>query len=70
LRNELTILFPAIKWYTLSQTVDVSPDSSRRDTIVYLQLALKNHFPRAEKFKLASWLKQRIPSDSVKLLIE
>jgi uncharacterized hydrophobic protein (TIGR00271 family) len=70
LRRELNTLYPTLRAYTLSQNVIVSLDSARRDTVSLFTASFSRPLPRAERIKLAAWLKQRIPSDSVKLFIE
>lgn len=70
LRKELSSLYPDMRWYTLSQSVIVNLDSTRRDTVSVFTANFQKAFYRSERTKLAAWLKQRIPSDSVKLFIE
>jgi len=70
LRNELKSLYPGMRWYTLSQGVVYSLDSTRRDTVSLFTASFTERFRAAEQTKLVNWLKQRIHSDSVKLFIE
>lgn len=70
LRKELSTLYPDMRAYTLSQSVIVSLDSARRDTVSVFTGSFNKPFSRIERTRLAAWLKQRIPSDSVKLFIE
>lgn len=70
LRKELVTLYPEMQWYSLSQGVVHSLDSTRVDTISLFSARFSRPFYRGERVKLAGWLKQRIPSDSVKILIE
>lgn len=70
LRKELSSLYPDMRWYTLTQSVIVNLDSTRRDTVSVFTASFAKTFYRSERTKLAAWLKQRIPSDSVKLFIE
>jgi uncharacterized hydrophobic protein (TIGR00271 family) len=70
LRKELSSLYPDMRWYTLSQSVIVSLDSTRLDTVSVFTASFNKTFYRSERTKLAAWLKQRILSDSVKLFIE
>lgn len=70
LRKELQTLYPTLRAYTLSQNIIVSLDSTRRDTVSLFTASFSRSLPRSERTKLASWLKQRIGSDSVKLFAE
>lgn len=70
LRKELQTLYPTLKAYTLSQSVIVSLDSARRDTVSLFAASFSRPLPRAERTKLAAWLKQRIGTDSLKLFVD
>jgi uncharacterized hydrophobic protein (TIGR00271 family) len=68
--NEVKALFPTISQYTLTNTVYISLDSTRQDTLTLLTAKTKRPLSTTEKRKLADWIKQRIRTDSVKLINE
>jgi uncharacterized membrane protein len=70
IRAELKALYPELETYSLSQTVVHRPDSLHSDTISLLTASFKNQLTDYDRIKLQSWVKNRIKSDSVKLLIE
>jgi uncharacterized hydrophobic protein (TIGR00271 family) len=71
LQPELKSLYPDIENYSLTQTVFFRLDSTKRkDTISLFTVKFKSPIARRDRLRLQSWLKQRIKSDSVKLLIE
>jgi len=71
LEAELKSLYPDLQRYSLSQSVFNTLDSAgRKDTVSLFTAQFKRNIPRPERLRLESWLKQRIHSDSVKLVIE
>jgi len=70
LRGELKSLYPDMENYSLAQTIVYNLDSSRLDTISLFTARFKKNFSRNEKLKIQNWVRQRIKSDSVKVLIE
>lgn len=70
LRGELRSLYPDMKSFTLSQSVATRLDSVRMDTITLFVAKLSNRMRSSDKNKLSNWLKQRLKTDSLKLLIE
>jgi uncharacterized hydrophobic protein (TIGR00271 family) len=71
LQAELKSLYPDLERYSLSQSVFNTLDSSgRKDTLSLLTAKFKRYVSAPERRRLQSWLRQRIHSDSVKLIIE
>ncbi|MEO5995838.1 MAG: TIGR00341 family protein [Chitinophagaceae bacterium] len=70
LRSELKSLYPDMRSYTLFQTIVNNLDSTKQDTISLFTTRFNKRIPRTERTKLQNWVKQRIKTDSVKLLIE
>jgi uncharacterized hydrophobic protein (TIGR00271 family) len=68
LSKEINALYPGISEYTLSNAVIFNLDSTRADTITLLTVKTKNAMPRREGQRLVNWIKERIQSDSVKLI--
>ena len=70
LRRELASLYPELASYSLSQVVLYSMDSTRKDTVSLFTGTATKVIPQPSREKLSSWLKERLNSDSVKLVIE
>ncbi len=70
LRGEFKSLYPEMKSYSLSQSIVHSLDSSRLDTLTLLTARFSKRFPNSERDKLQKWLKLRVKSDSVKVVVE
>ena len=68
--KEINALYPTIDQYTLTNAILLNLDSTRRDTITLFTAKTKRALSNADKQKLAGWIKQRIQSDSVKLINE
>jgi len=70
LNNELHSLYPDLVNFSLTQTVIHNLDSIRTDTLTVFIGKFSKRISLRERKKLNEWLKQRIPSDSVKVLTE
>ncbi|MEO6232736.1 MAG: TIGR00341 family protein [Ferruginibacter sp.] len=70
LQAEFKSLYPDMKTYTLSQSIVHNLDSSRLDTLTLLTAKFSKRFSNSEREKLQNWLKLRVKTDSVKLVIE
>ena len=70
LRTELKSLYPDMESYSLSQSVFYRLDAAKTDTITLLTARFKKAVRKEERIKLQSWMKQRIKTDSVKLIIQ
>lgn len=70
IRLELNSLYPDLTNYSLAQTVFLSTDSLRTDTVSLLIVKFTRPVSADDENKLRNWVKQRIKSDSVVLFIE
>lgn len=70
LRTELKSLYPDMESYSLSQSVFYRLDTDKTDTIALLTARFKKPVRKEERMKLQNWMKQRIKTDSVKLIIQ
>lgn len=68
IRPELYALFPNLLEYSLGNTV-VS-DNDYRDTLILFSAKFKRPLRKIESLQLNNWLKQRLLSDSVKIIFE
>lgn len=70
LQNEFKALYPELVHYSLAQTIFYLADSSRTDTLTLFTGKFSHPVSTKEKAKLASWIKERVDTDSVKIVIE
>lgn len=70
LHREFKSLYPTMQHYSLSQSIIHNLDSSRVDTLTLLTAKFSKSFSKNEREKLQSWLKVRVKTDSVKLVVE
>ena len=70
LRTELAVLFPSVHTLSLSPVVEVQSDTTRTERYVAVLIGLEKgkELPSVEEEKLHSWLKARIPADSLVLI--
>ena len=70
LRTELAVLFPSVHTLSLSPVVEVQSDTTRTERYIAVLLGLEKgkELPSVEEEKLHSWLKARIPADSLVLI--
>jgi uncharacterized hydrophobic protein (TIGR00271 family) len=70
LTAEFKTLFPNITTYSLTQSVFKNLDSTRQDTISLLAVQLRSPSSASELKRLQTWVKQRIQTDSLRLIVE
>ncbi len=70
LGNELKTLYPSMKSFSLSNAIINILDSTRIDTITLMNVGFNNEITEDELRRLQNWVKQRIGSDSVKVIVE
>lgn len=70
LKTELKNLYPDMQTYTLSQTIVQQLDSTRSDTVTLLVARFRRRMPLRERPRLSNWLKERIKTDSLKVVYE
>ncbi len=70
LRTELAVLFPSVHTLSLSPVVEVQSDTMRTERYIAVLIGLEKgkELPSVEEEKLHSWLKARIPADSLVLI--
>ena len=70
LRTELAVLFPSVHTLSLSPVVEVQSDTTRTERYIAVLIGLEKgkELPSVEEEKLHSWLKARIPADSLVLI--
>jgi uncharacterized hydrophobic protein (TIGR00271 family) len=70
LKAELKSLYPNIRYYSFSEAVIRHVDSARTDTVTLFYARFSQRLSTRERARLASWLKQRVQADSIKLMVE
>jgi hypothetical protein len=70
LKAELKSLYPNIRYYGFSEVVIRHVDSARIDTVTLFYARFSQRLSTRERARLASWLKQRVQADSIKLMVE
>ena len=67
---ELTVLYPSVKRFSITQTVEVDVKSLKPDTITLAILNMERDLEKDEKGKLEEWLKARVGAKNLRLIIE
>ena len=70
IREELRSLFPAIKSYSLANTVIINTDTLKRDTALQFTATFNATMSDSDKNKMAKWLKARLSTDKLKVVLE
>jgi len=70
LKAELVSLFPQIRDFALSNTVIVSTNNARQDTVTLFVATHLAKFEEQDKMRMANWLKQRTNSDSLRVILQ
>lgn len=70
LKAELRSLHPDMIEFAIGQTIIRSIDSIKYDTVTLFVAKFPRNVSATEKSKMANWLKTRIKSDSVKIILE
>ena len=70
LRNEIKVLYPELETYSLARTVFYNLSSSAIDTLTLFTAKFNKKLAGKERTRLQNWIKERIPSDSVRLIVE
>lgn len=70
IRNEMAALYPTLQSYSLVPVIVYNIDSTNRDTVTLFTGKFSKRISTAERKKLGSWLKQRVKTDSVKIIVE
>lgn len=70
LRTELQILFPDIRSYSISNVVNIRMDTTATDTLTLVTASFAKQIGEAEQLKLREWLKNRLNTKDLKVLVE
>ncbi len=68
LRQELKVLFPSVRNYSISRSLFFNVDSVRTDTITLFVATTSQPVYRAEQAKMREWLSSRLQADSLLLI--
>jgi uncharacterized hydrophobic protein (TIGR00271 family) len=69
LNKELRSLYPSLSAYSINHIEIKHMDTSKRDTLTLALMTFKTTIPAAERLRLERWLKTRLKSDSLKVLL-
>ncbi len=69
IRPELSVLFPQIRSYTLSNVIINHLDSAKKDTLTLFSVELSKRMAKVDRQRLEKWLKSRVKTDSVKTIV-
>jgi len=67
---ELKVLYPTIKSFALSHTVEFDIDSLRTDTVPIAVMSVSKRMDNATMDKLTEWLKARVNNDKLRVVIK
>lgn len=67
---ELKVLYPSVKTLSISHALETRVDSMRTDTMALAVLEFIHQPSKAEKEKIAAWLKARVGAKKLKLITE
>lgn len=68
--EEIRSLFPVIKSYSVASTVFINTDTLKTDTVLQFTGTLAGKMPDTEKNRVEKWLKARLRSDKLKVVLE
>jgi len=69
LNKELRLLYPSLSAYSINHIEIKHMDTSKRDTLTLALMTFKTTIPAAVRLRLERWLKTRLKSDSLKVLL-
>ncbi|WP_316848677.1 TIGR00341 family protein [Pedobacter agri] len=70
IREEIRSLFPVIKSFSVANTIFLNTDTLRRDTVLQFTATLAGKMSDADKNRMKEWLKVRLKSDRLKVVLE
>ncbi|MFC4213159.1 TIGR00341 family protein [Pedobacter lithocola] len=70
IREEIKSLFPAIKSYSIANKIYMNTDTLKKDTVLQFTATLNGGMPVSEKGKLEKWLKARLTSQKLKIILQ
>ncbi|WP_338876752.1 DUF389 domain-containing protein [Spirosoma sp. SC4-14] len=70
LRNELKTLMPDVQTFTAAQSLVLSQNSTKPDTVMLVYAKFSRRHKASERRRIESWLKSRTKSKHIKLIVE
>ena len=70
LAPELKVLYPEVKSIALSHAIEQQVDSLHADTLTFAIVQLSRQSKPAERAKMTQWLKARLGTDRLRLIVE
>ena len=70
LAPELKVLYPEVKSIALSHAIEQQVDSLHADTLTFAIVQLSRQSKPAERTKMTQWLKARLGTDRLRLIVE
>jgi hypothetical protein len=70
IQKELKSLYPSMQTYSVRPVIFTNMASARKDTMILFVAKFSAHLSSKEKVRLVSWLKQRLLTDSLKMIVE
>jgi len=70
LMPEMRVLYPQVRRFSLSRTLEMNIDSTRVDTVTFAVIQLNKAIDAKEKEKMVEWMKARTNSKELRLLVE
>lgn len=68
--QEMKVLFPEIRTISVSKSLQLAVDSAQIDTLTFAIVSCRKQPSEQEKKKIAEWLKARMATDKLRLIIE
>lgn len=70
LKHEFSVLFPELKYYSISNTYIEDVRNARTDTVTLVVAGFSEGITEKDKSRLRDWLKRKTEADSLKLVVE
>ncbi|QJW91537.1 TIGR00341 family protein [Spirosoma taeanense] len=70
LRNELKTLMPDVQTFTAAQSLVMSGNSPKPDTVLLVYAKFSRRHTAAERYRIQRWLQSRTKSKRIKLLVD
>ncbi len=67
---ELSVLYPSVQKVSISQVVEVDVETQKPDTVTLAIVRLEKELVPKEQEKLEEWLKKRVESKKLRLIVE
>ena len=70
MKQEIKVLFPTIKTISVSKSLLLNVDSTRRDTFTFAFVDCKKQLSKQEQEKMLEWLRARTGTSKLRLVVE